>query len=749
MVDDARDPARSAWLAGQRDVTVVRAPRDAGGPAALSAGVDASTGEVVVLLRDDVVVGRFWADGLLRALSTAGAGAVGPVLAGRPGPQGATGVTYDSPATLRDAADAWRRSRTGQTEAARVLDAACVALPARVLSEVGGLDGSYRGTALAVADLCLRLEQAGHALAVAADVLVHAEPVAVPAQDPEHHVRLWSAAPLLSAALIVKDEQRALPRCLASLRGVVDELVVCDTGSSDRTVEVAEAFGARVVHAPWTGDFAAARNVALAACRGTWVLSVDADEQLGVAPGTDLRLHLLALPTDAGSVTVRSRSDEQGGATFEHQGGRLFRRGPLSWVGAVHETLLDARTGAAPRYTEAPGVWLDHDGYVGRVYDERDKTRRNLLLAEKDHAQAVEAGDDGRRWKTAYELARALSRSDEAPARTEALLREALVLMPPGLAHLRADAHVRLATAVARQGRLTEAVAAARDALVVTPGDPAALLVLGEALAADGRAAEALAALDEHAHAGQDGVEAVLDLGKRDVDLPQLRARLLSRLGRPDDAVPLLLQVADAHLGALDWGLLASVLDGVAGGDRTLAQVVARAPEQALAALDGLPAARTTTLVAHLADLGVDAHAASPAARRAARLDEALLGHDSGAVVEAALALEDSDLAAALELWSRVPDSAGARVAQARCLLQLDRVDDAVGALDGVDVDALEPAELLVVVAVAGAAGDRTTAQALVDTLQDRTDQDDPGLRTTLQGLVTTLGLALPDRVKR
>ena len=63
--------------------------------------------------------------------------------------------------------------------------------------------------------------------------------------------------------MIVRDEQENLPHCLESVRGLFDEIVVVDTGSKDRTVEIARSFGAKVFHFTWIDDFAAARNVAL------------------------------------------------------------------------------------------------------------------------------------------------------------------------------------------------------------------------------------------------------------------------------------------------------------------------------------------------------------------------------------------------------------------------------------------------------------------------------------------------------
>ena len=84
----------------------------------------------------------------------------------------------------------------------------------------------------------------------------------------------------ISLCLIARDEERFLPGCLASVSGVVDEIVLADTGSTDRTVEIARAAGATVVHHAWDEDFSAARNAALAAATGDWILLLDADERL-------------------------------------------------------------------------------------------------------------------------------------------------------------------------------------------------------------------------------------------------------------------------------------------------------------------------------------------------------------------------------------------------------------------------------------------------------------------------------------
>src|ERR1700735_1320866 len=84
--------------------------------------------------------------------------------------------------------------------------------------------------------------------------------------------------PMLSVAIITKNEEENLPRTLASVQ-FADEIIVLDSASTDRTVEIAHSFNAKVYDEPWQG-FSASKNSAIAKCTGTWILSLDADEEL-------------------------------------------------------------------------------------------------------------------------------------------------------------------------------------------------------------------------------------------------------------------------------------------------------------------------------------------------------------------------------------------------------------------------------------------------------------------------------------
>ncbi len=80
--------------------------------------------------------------------------------------------------------------------------------------------------------------------------------------------------------MIVRDEEEMLPRCLAAVADAVDEIIIVDTGSVDRTIEIARSFGAQVIEREWTGSFSDARNASFDAATGDWILYLDADEVL-------------------------------------------------------------------------------------------------------------------------------------------------------------------------------------------------------------------------------------------------------------------------------------------------------------------------------------------------------------------------------------------------------------------------------------------------------------------------------------
>ncbi len=214
---------------------------------------------------------------------------------------------------------------------------------------------------------------------------------------------------LLSACMIVKDEEKALPDCLASLHQVVDEVVVYDTGSTDKTVEVARRAGAKVVEGYWDDDFGRARNASLERCRGEWILWVDADERFVCPSARELRGALAQLgQVDAFFVDITNFGGDGSAVAIAHRAFRLFRKTTCQWYGALHEQ-VDLRPGLHREVRACPlrGAHIDHYGYIDEVVNERDKKARNLRIAEAALASAtVRPGQEG---MPQLNLARALA----------------------------------------------------------------------------------------------------------------------------------------------------------------------------------------------------------------------------------------------------------------------------------------------------------------------------------------------------
>lgn len=138
----------------------------------------------------------------------------------------------------------------------------------------------------------------------------------------------------ISVVMIVKNEEAVLARCLESVKEA-DEIVICDTGSTDGTVEIAKRFTDKVfTDYTWAEDFSAARNHAKGKATGSWILSIDADEVL-VSPFSEVRA-AAALTFMAANVLMTAEGNPEQRFWFP----RFFRNSPqVWWVGAVHNHL--------------------------------------------------------------------------------------------------------------------------------------------------------------------------------------------------------------------------------------------------------------------------------------------------------------------------------------------------------------------------------------------------------------------------
>lgn len=337
---------------------------------------------------------------------------------------------------------------------------------------------------------------------------------------------------LLSLCMIVKNEARNLPRCLESVHGVADEIVVVDTGSADDTAAVAERYGARVFHLPWRDDFAAARNEAVSHARGEWVLALDADEALT----REARQKLRGLLTDGRyqAYLINIRSPLKGSRSQEaviNAWPRLFRNRPeIRYEGRVHEQISPSitRMGGTVAATD---LVIDHLGYHQDFTDQMRKQARNLALLEQELAEHPddpmmmfhygEALGLGGRFNEAVEAYRSAITNPKMPKQNVAV------------------AYRGLANGLLRLKDYAGALEACRCAVEADGGYGPPHLLAALALSRSGRHADAIESLDSYVRLGGRAKPAAQRVLEHEADLGfalALKGDCLLTLGRRDEA---------------------------------------------------------------------------------------------------------------------------------------------------------------------------------------------------------------------
>lgn len=394
--------------------------------------------------------------------------------------------------------------------------------------------------------------------------------------------------PALSLCMIAKNEERHLPRCLESVRGLVDEIILVDTGSTDRTIDVARSFGARVLPFAWQDDFSLARNHGLEPASGRWILMLDADESIAARDHDRIRAWLDR--DDLHAVTARQRHYLPSTTVVGWQPGpggyeegapypgfadvtcrRLFRNRPwLRFRNRVHEELVSID----PRrpLTQVDGDWvIHHYGKAGSHDLLRVKAETYLRIgllkvadAPRDPLAHYELGlqyaelHDWDASVPSFERALALEPAFRDTQLQLAICHRRRGDFPKALAALKVAARTlpRYAAEIALEegtvsrmrGDLTAAETAFRRALSVSPGLTAARKSLRLTLMARARVLlvqrlliEALECLS-----GVDALGAV-DEPSCASQLAVMRGVIALGLGRPDEAISHLTDSLRAH----------------------------------------------------------------------------------------------------------------------------------------------------------------------------------------------------------
>jgi len=192
----------------------------------------------------------------------------------------------------------------------------------------------------------------------------------------------------LSQCLIVKNEEKNIERALGWAKDVAYEQIVVDTGSTDRTVELAEKMGAKVCHFKWINDFGAAKNFAIDQAKGNWIAILDADEYM---PQEDVKELMILLKKVQSSPELLKQFDsvncswlqiDDEGKTFAvltQQ--RIFQNRPdLRYVGKIHEAIR-----LRNNCLNAENLRIMHTGYAQTSFNEADKRERNIKLLRDEH----------------------------------------------------------------------------------------------------------------------------------------------------------------------------------------------------------------------------------------------------------------------------------------------------------------------------------------------------------------------------
>ncbi|MBV8333057.1 MAG: glycosyltransferase, partial [Candidatus Eremiobacteraeota bacterium] len=309
--------------------------------------------------------------------------------------------------------------------------------------------------------------------------------------------------PGISLCMIVKNEERFLRQCLDSVKDVVDEMIVVDTGSTDTTMEIARSYGAHVIQRPWRDDFAWARNQALEAATKRWILVLDADEELLVESIPALR-QLKTVPAEHTALWARlhNKSDDyRGTGAMSHALIRVFPNTPeIRYKGLIHEypTVSGNRDGL--KGMTSP-VTIVHHGYVKEIVNAREKGARNLAMVRAATEQEPEEAFNWFNLGSTAFMVNDYETARDALERMRSMVgKERRGFMPNGLA-------VLAETYCDKMDDPVRGEEVARHALEIAPHYANAHFQLGKALVAQGRLDEArdayLAAIDDERYAAE------------------------------------------------------------------------------------------------------------------------------------------------------------------------------------------------------------------------------------------------------
>lgn len=198
----------------------------------------------------------------------------------------------------------------------------------------------------------------------------------------------------ISLCMITKDEEDFLPQCLDSVKALADEIIIVDTGSTDRTVDIAGKYGAKVFHHPWEDDYSKHRNQSISYATGNWILIMDADEVIAARDIEKIKHIINSVKTDGFEFILRNYDTQLFANStlttndYEEVKGlpgfipvnliRLFKNDQdIYFTGKVHETVSQSFR-QSQKTSHNTGIPIHH---YGRLRKDHTKRKQELYLS--------------------------------------------------------------------------------------------------------------------------------------------------------------------------------------------------------------------------------------------------------------------------------------------------------------------------------------------------------------------------------
>lgn len=422
--NNSTDGTREYLQNAQLEIQIILNSENVGFASGCNIGIKAATGEYVVLLNPDTVVTKDWLKRMLVHFKH-GVGAVGPIsnfvggYQSFPHHYAKTDLGEINPDSF--ATKIYKQNK-GKSLATKLLIGFCLMVKRETIEKIGVLDEDFF---FGNEDLeySLRLRLNGYTLAIATDVFIYHKPgelrsiesmrISNESSQKSQIVlkskleniygkgKIPSAMELfdcewpfssketrqeatLGVVIIAKNEEAILGNLLGDLQHeIIDEIVVIDTGSTDKTVQIAKAYGAKVRRFKWSGSFADARNKANREAQSDYLIWLDADDRMfpeALRSLTNLKPQLSTNKDMAVMLKLVNRFEDKAPSSAWQM--RLFpNRADIKWEGKIHEQLTKSMVTAGLRVHKA-NIAIEHFGYY-TIEDRKRKAIRNFKILIK------------------------------------------------------------------------------------------------------------------------------------------------------------------------------------------------------------------------------------------------------------------------------------------------------------------------------------------------------------------------------